>query len=95
MTPQVTIHVNYYGVLREITGKKSDKIQQESGSFCDLVKILAKRYGDTFESTLFNSKEAPQVNVFVNHQVIPSERILEIKLRSGDQIDLFVPVSGG
>jgi len=96
MTPQITIRVNYYGVLREITGKKSDEIRLESGSFCDLVEILVKRYGDPFESIFSNLKEAsPQVNIFVNHEVIPSERILAIKLRPGDQIDLFVPVSGG
>jgi MoaD family protein len=96
MFPQITIHVNFYGVLREITGKKSDEIQLEWGSLGDLLGSLAKRYGGPFESIFFKSKDlSSQVNIFVNHAVVPSERIPEIKLHHGDQIDLFVPVSGG
>jgi MoaD family protein len=96
MSPQITIHVNFYGVLREITGKKSDEIQLESDSLGDLLGALAGRYRGPFASFFLRSKDlSPQVNIFVNHVVVPSERIPEIKLRHGDQIDLFVPVSGG
>ena len=96
MSPPITIRVNFYGVLREITGKKSDEIRLDSGSLGDLLGALAERYGGPFASFFLRSKDlSPQLNIFVNHVVVRSERIPEIKLRHGDQIDLFVPVSGG
>jgi MoaD family protein len=96
MYPQFIIRVNFYGVLREITGKKSDEIQLESGSLSDLLGVLAKRYGDPFESYFFTSKTlSPQVNIFLNHTVIQFEKIAEITLHHRDQLDLFAPVSGG
>ena len=96
MAPQITIHVNFYGVLREITGKKSDEILLESVLLEDLLKTLLKNYGSSFES-LFPIAEdfGSQVNIFINHVVVPSTKIREVKLDQGDQIDLFVPVSGG
>ena len=96
MGPQITIHVNFYGVLREITGKKTDEILLESVSLQDLLKTLLKNYESSFESSFHITKDfGSQVNIFINHVVVPSTKMQEVKLDQGDQIDLFVPVSGG
>jgi MoaD family protein len=96
MSRRVVVRVNFYGVLREITGKKSDAIMVKSISLEDLLKTLSARFGASFR-TVFAERNGldSQVNIFVNNRVVPSKKIPEIKLQDGDQIDLFVPVSGG
>jgi len=92
----ILVYVNFYGILREITKKKSEEILLKSFFVEDLLEILSKRYGDSFRRLFFKKKNLQsQITIFINHLVVPSNKISEIKLYHGDQIDLFVPVSGG
>jgi len=92
----VYIRVNYYGILREVTGKDSEEIAVESVSLNDLIKNLSKRFGDPFKKFFYRGEELhPQINIFINHGVIPPHKIPETQLHHEDQIDLFVPASGG
>jgi MoaD family protein len=96
MAPPIAVHINYYGVLREITGKESDEIVLESASLEDLLKTLLKNYESSFGG-LFHIVEnfGSHLNIFLNHMVVPSTKIPKVTLEQGDQIDLFVPASGG
>ena len=96
MPQDAVVHVNFYGILREITGKESDEVSLESGSLEELLKILSRRFGDYFKKFFFKKEILDsQINIFINHAIVPPQKIPEIKLCHEDQIDLFVPVSGG
>ena len=96
MSQPIVVQVNFYGVLREITGKKSVEIRLGSVFLENLLKILSADYGDSFKGLFFISENLnPQINIFVNHVVVSPEKIPEIELHHGDQIDLFAPASGG
>jgi MoaD family protein len=96
MPQDEVVHINFYGILREITGKESDEVCLELTSLEELLRILSTRFGDRFKR-LFFKKEIldSQINIFINHAIVPPEKIPEIKLCHEDQIDLFAPVSGG
>jgi MoaD family protein len=95
-SPQINVHVNFYGVLREITGRKSEEILLDSVSLEDLLKTLLRNYGKSFGGLFCRAEDfGLQVSIFINHVVVPSGKIRDIKLDHGDEIDLFVPVSGG
>lgn len=90
------VHVNFYGILREITGKESDEVSLESGSLEELLRILSRRFGDLFKRFFFKKEILDsQISIFVNHVAVPPQKIAETKLLHKDLIDLFVPVSGG
>jgi MoaD family protein len=92
----IRIRVNYYGILREVTGKKSEELTLESSSLEDLLENLSKRFRDPFKKFFFREEDLhPQINIFINHVIIPLHKIPETILRHEDQIDLFVPASGG
>ncbi len=92
----VHIRVNYYGILREATGKDSEEIAVESVFLEDLLRNLSKRFGDPFKKFFFKGEELhPQINIFINHVIISPHKIPETQLHREDQVDLFVPASGG
>lgn len=95
-SPQINVRVNFYGVLREITGRKSEEILLDSVSLEDLLKTLLRNYGNSFGSFFRRPEDfGSQVSIFINHTVVPTTKMQEVKLGDGDEIDLFVPVSGG
>jgi len=92
----IRIRVNYYGILREVTGKNSEEITLESALLEDLLRHISKRFGDPFKKFFFKEEDLyPQINIFINHVVVPLQEIPGRQLHHEDQIDLFVPVSGG
>ena len=96
MSCPITVHVNFYGVLREMTGKKSDQIVLESTSLKDLLTILIRTHENALKSLSTTVENfSSQFSIFVNRLVVPSEKIHEVALKQGDEIDLFTPVSGG
>ena len=94
MSSQITVHVNFYGLLREIAGQKSKKMKLESAWLEDLLEMLSVEFDKPLKQLLLFS-EPSQINLFLNHVIIPAQNIVKIELRDGDQIDLFTPVSGG
>ncbi len=96
MPEDKVVHVNFYGILREITGKESDEVCLELGSLEELLWILSRRFGDRFKRFFFKKEILDsQINIFINHAVVSPQKIRGTKLCHEDQIDLFVPVSGG
>ncbi len=96
MSCSIAVRVNYYGLLREITGKRSDRIALESTALKDLLTILRKSHRNSFESLFPGAPDfSSHFNIFVNRVVVLSENIAEVVLKEGDEIDLFTPVSGG
>jgi molybdopterin converting factor small subunit len=96
MPEDLMVRVNFYGILREVAGKESEEVSLESGSLEELLRILSTRFGGRFKSFFFKKEILDsQINIFVNHAIVPSQKIPEIKLCHEDLIDLFVPVSGG
>lgn len=74
------IHVKYFGVLRQKTGKKDEYIEKEVETVGDVIQLLRNDYG-----------LEPGFLVAINRKVISSTE----RLSEGDEVAVFPPVVGG
>lgn len=74
------IHVKYFGVLRQKTGKKDEYVEKEVETVGDVVQLLRNNYG-----------LEPGFLVAINRKVVSSTE----RLSEGDEVAVFPPVVGG
>jgi molybdopterin synthase sulfur carrier subunit len=74
------IHVKYFGVLRQKTGKKEEYMEKEVETVDDLIQLLKDFYG-----------LEPGFLVAVNRKMVSSTE----RLSEGDEVAVFPPVVGG
>lgn len=92
------VEVRYYALLRELAGKRSEKvILPEGSSVRDLIELLVKRYGEGFERYIYDGEKRLRgyLSYMVNGVNINSLDGLETRLRDGDILSLLPPVGGG
>jgi len=92
------IEVKFFTSLREITGKKVDKIQLQSViTVEELLTLLSEKYGKKFREYIYNKKGKVHgfLSILVNGKNINVLQGFETKLKQGDTVAILPPVGGG
>ena len=92
------IEVKFFTSLREITGKKVDKIQlQNVITVEELLTLLSEKYGKKFIEYIYNKKGKVHgfLSFLVNGKNINVLQGFDTELKQGDTIVIIPPVGGG
>jgi len=92
------VEVKFFTSLREITGKKVDKIQlQNTITVNELITVLSEKYGKNFREYIYNKKGDVQefLSFLVNGKNINIMQGFDTKLQEMDVIAILPPVGGG
>lgn len=89
------IKVKLFANFREATRQKEVEVSTQNGAVGDVIKSLATQYPGLEPLLYQDGKMKPYVNVLHNGQTIKGEEGLRAKVKDGDEIALFPPVSGG
>jgi MoaD family protein len=85
------IKVRLFANFREVTGRKDLSLEANGDTVMDAVSSLIASYPGLRPLMLHDGALKPYVNVLVNGKTAaPSDRIKE-----GDELAIFPPVSGG
>ena len=94
----MNVEVKFFTSLREITGKKTDKIQLENViTIEELLTLLSYKYGKNFREYIYDKKGKVQgfLSFLVNGKNINILEGFDTKLKQGDNIAILPPVGGG
>ena len=94
----MNVEVKFFTSLREITGKKTDKIQLENAiTIEELLTLLSYKYGKNFREYIYDKKGKVQgfLSFLVNGKNINILEGFDTKLKQGDNIAILPPVGGG
>jgi len=90
----IDITLRSFGILKTFITDESIRLKKES-SLSDLLDMMANKYDARFKKIIINS-ETNEVNsaicILVNGNLANN---LSRKLEKGDQITLFIAISGG
>jgi molybdopterin synthase sulfur carrier subunit len=92
------IEVKFFTSLREITGKKIDKIQiKNNTNIKELLRLLSEKHGEKFREYIYNEYEEIQgfLSFLVNGKNINNMQGLDTKLKEGNIVAILPPVGGG
>ena len=92
------VEVKFFTSLREITGKKVDKIQlQNTITIDELLTLLSEKYGKNFREYIYNKKGDVQefLSFIVNGKNINTMQEFDTKLQEGDVVAILPPIGGG
>lgn len=92
------VEVRYYAILRELAGKRFERVVLPNGSSVrDVIDLLVKRYGEEFERYIYDSEKRLRgyLSYMLNGVNINSLKGFETPLRDGDILSLLPPVGGG
>ncbi len=95
------VSVRFFTVLREVTGKKEEKLQFPEGikvTVESVLKSLAESYGKRFANYVYASGTG-EVKGFLQFLINGKSAItfkgLETELEDGDVLAIIPPVGGG
>ncbi len=94
----MNVKVKFFTSLREITGKKMDKLQLERIiTVEELLTLLSDKYGKSFREYIYNKKGEVQafLSILVNGKNINILQEFDTKLQEGDTVAILPPVGGG
>jgi len=94
----MNVEVKFFTSLREITGKKVDKIQlQNTVTVDELLTLLSEKYGKNFREYIYNKKGDVQgfLSFLVNGKNINIMQGFDTKLQENDVVAILPPVGGG
>jgi len=94
----IEVKVSFFLMLREIVGAKTVKLNlPERSTVLDLVKFLAKEYGEQFSKYVFDEKHSVRqyLSFLVNSKNIEHLNGFKTRLNSGDSIVILPPPAGG
>jgi molybdopterin synthase sulfur carrier subunit len=88
--------VQYFAVLRDVTGKKEEDWQQREATVGDLLRDLVARYGHAFERWVVKDGDLwDLVIVLVNGHDVRHLQRFNTPLAPADTVVIFPPVGGG
>ena len=88
--------VSYFGMLRDIAGKKEEDWKQPAASLGDLLHEVVAQYGPQFERWVLDDGELLDLAiVLVNGRDVRGLQRLRTPLAPTDNVTLFPPVAGG
>lgn len=89
------VEVQYLGLIRSKTGKKSEKVELKEGALLsELLSKLVEVYGEAIKNLFADERRNvldPSFIVTVNGKSIP----MDAKLKEGDTVSLMTVISGG
>ena len=92
------VEVRYYTMLREITENRFEKITlKPNSSVKDLINYLVEKYGEKFDSYIFNSNKRfnRNISLILNGVNIQNLQGFNTLLDKNDIISFLPPVGGG
>ena len=92
------ITVRFFTVLRELTGKKEEKLEFSSSvTINELLDYLSKKYGRQFTEYIYNASGKPRgyLQFLVNGKSITTLQDFKTRLKEGDKVAIIPPVGGG
>jgi len=92
------IIVKFFTVLREITGKREEKLEfSNSISVNALLDHLSKKYGRQFTDYIYDTSGKPRgyLQFLVNGKSITTLEDFRTRLKEGDKVAIIPPVGGG
>jgi len=94
------IKVEYLGHIRNIIGsEREEEVEvKESSSLADLLMMLSKKYGESFEKAVYEKSGTDVKSNFivtVNGYLLNQLDGIGTKLKHGDHVILLPIVSGG
>ncbi|MCJ7613194.1 MoaD family protein [Candidatus Bathyarchaeota archaeon] len=94
----MNVEVKFFTSLREITGKKVDKVQLQTAiTVEELLILLSGRYGTEFREYIYNKEGNVQgfLSILVNGKNINALQGFNTELKEGDVVAILPPVGGG
>jgi molybdopterin synthase sulfur carrier subunit len=94
------VTVDYLGSIKQTLGlKQAEQIElEDDASVCDLLSLLAEKYGDPFKKAVYEPKDLDLKSYYilsVNGLLLNQLSGIETKLKDGDRLILMPVVSGG
>lgn len=94
------ISIRYFTILREITGKKEEKLtftENKKTTITAALKALSNKYGKSFTDYMFNSDGQVKsfLQLLINGTNTVNIRGAETTLQDGDVLAILPPVGGG
>jgi len=92
------ITVKFFTVLREITGKREEKLEfPNSITMDELLDYLSKKHGRQFTDYVYNTNGEPRgyLQFLVNGKSITTLEGFKTRLKEGDKVAIIPPVGGG
>ena len=93
------VTVKFFATLREITGKKEEKIKvTENSTLNSLIEHLSKKYGTTFTEHIYKKGEGninPTLQFLIDGTNVNALNGFKTKLKNGNVVVIIPPVGGG
>lgn len=92
------IRVRYFGVLHEITGKRSENVEiEDTAMISDLIKKLAKLHGQRLNEYVFgsNNKLKDGFAYAINGDSVSESELSKLKCKDVSEFAILPPISGG
>ncbi len=92
------VTIRYFGVLREITGKRAEQVRIEDDStLLELIQNLAKRHGPKFKNFVYAENEHLNKSLAfaANGDAMPVSRLKVLKCGEIEEFVILPPISGG
>lgn len=88
--------VQYFALLRDVTGKKEEDWHEPEATVGELLRALVRRYGRTFERWVLKDGDLwDLVIVLVNGRDVRNLQRFDTPLAPDDTVVIFPPVGGG
>jgi len=94
----IKITVRFFTTLREIAGKKEERVEfSKPVSVEAVLKRLSRKYGKDFDDYMFDElgDVRGHLQILVNGTSVTTMRGLKTKLKDADQLAVLPPVGGG
>jgi len=94
------VTVEYLGYIKQTLGvEQAERVElEDDASVCDLLVLLAEKYGDPFKKAVYEPKGLdlkPHHILSVNGLLLNQLNGIETKLKDGDHVVLMPVVTGG
>lgn len=92
---RVKLKVKLFANFREVTKNKEVEVNVKGDTVRDVVSSLVADYPKLEPLMLTDHQIKPYVNILLNGQSVRDESGLASKIKEGDDVAIFPPVSGG
>jgi len=92
------ITVKFFTVLREITGKKEERLEFSNPlTINQLLDYLSQTHGRQFTDYVYNANGKPRsyLQFLINGKSITTLEDFKTRLKEGDKVAIIPPVGGG
>lgn len=91
----MSITVKFFASFREAVGVEKTEVK-DAKDISSLFAILVDKFGERLYKQLYDGKKLREtVNILINGRGVNLEKNFDAKLKDGDVVAIFPPVSGG